>query len=101
MRKVSVLAGAAAMAIAALMASNTASAADIAVEPEAVAENNWYVSIHGGIKFGEDWNDNFFEKCGDHCEKEWDTDFEADNGWRVGGAVGFLFSEVLAIEGEL
>jgi opacity protein-like surface antigen len=100
MRKVSVLAGAAAMAIAAMI-SNTASAADIAVEPEPVAENNWYVSIHGGIKFGEDWDDDFLTKCGEHCEKEWEGSAEADNGLRIGGAVGFLFSEILAIEGEL
>jgi opacity protein-like surface antigen len=89
------------MAAAAFFIAAPVSAADIAVEPEPVAENNWYVSIHGGIKFGEDWDDHFFWDCGDPCEKEIDVTAETDNGWRFGGAVGFMFSEIFALEGEV
>jgi opacity protein-like surface antigen len=101
MVRISLLSGAAALAAAAFFVAAPASAADIAVEPEPVSENNWYVSIHGGIKFGEDWDDTFFKHCGEICEKEWDVTAETDNGWRFGGAVGFMFSEIFAIEGEL
>ena len=102
MRKLSVLVSAAAIGFSTLLASAPLRAADITVEPEAVAEaHNWYVSIHGGIKFGEDWDDDFTTHCGSYCEKEWSGSLDTDNGFRVGGAVGFLFSDVFAIEGEL
>jgi opacity protein-like surface antigen len=101
MVRTSLLSGAAALAAAVFFIAAPVSAADIAVEPEPVAENNWYVSIHGGIKFGEDWDDTFFKKCDTHCEEEWDVTGDTDNGWRFGGAVGVMFSEIFALEGEV
>ena len=78
------------------MGLTPALAADIVTEPEpTVVEedvNNWYVSIHGGIKFGEDWDDDFDDD---------DFELETDNGWRVGAAVGYSFSSILSIEGEI
>jgi opacity protein-like surface antigen len=74
------------------------------VEPEPVAVSNWYISLHGGIKFGEDWEDTWsFEDCLDGCLSDLEIDIEAetDNGWRVGGAVGWMFSEAFAIEAEI
>lgn len=103
MRNLSLAASAAAVLAAATFAPVSASAADIEVPTEAVAETSaWYVSLHGGIKFGEEWQDHFLTHCGSlYCEEEWDVDLDTDNGWRVGGAVGYLFSDIFAIEGEL
>jgi opacity protein-like surface antigen len=95
-----VLSGVAAVATAAFLFSSPASAADIAVEPEPVV--NWYLSLHGGIKFGEDWDDSFTHKCGPLCPvEEIDLSAEADNGWRFGGALGYMLGDAFAIEGEL
>jgi opacity protein-like surface antigen len=83
------LAGAAALAVAAFISSapTSASAADIIEEPQ--PENNWYVSIHGGWKFGEDWDDHaskhkHIERCVPNFVPvlgllEADTDNDNDN----------------------
>jgi opacity protein-like surface antigen len=95
MKRSFVLGGVAAIAAAALMASTPVFAADIVTEPEpeaVVDENNWYFSIHGGIKFGEDWDDEY---------DDYDINIESDDGWRIGGAVGYSLGAILAIEGEI
>jgi len=91
------LGGVVALAVTALMGLTPALAADIVTEPEpAVVEdvNNWYVSIHGGIKFGEDWDDEV-------DDGDFDIDIESDDGWRIGAAIGYSFSSIFSIEGEL
>jgi opacity protein-like surface antigen len=90
------LGGVVAIGATALMGLAPALAADIVTEPEPVVveENNWYFSIHGGWKFGEDWDD-------DIDDGDFDVDIEADDGWRVGAAIGYSFSSILSIEGEL
>jgi opacity protein-like surface antigen len=91
------LGGVVALAATALVGLAPALAADIVTEPEPVVVedvNNWYVSIHGGIKFGEDWDDQI-------DDEDTDIEFETDNGWRVGAAIGYSFSSILSIEGEL
>lgn len=96
------LASAAALGFAAMAVSLPAGAADIEVPQEAVAEiNAWYASIHGGIKFGEDWDDDFSLFCDSHCPIDLDVTAETDNGWRVGGSIGFMLTDIFAIEGEL
>jgi opacity protein-like surface antigen len=96
------VATAAATGFAATIISVPANAADIEIPPEAVAEvSPWYASIHAGIKFGEDWDDEFFKHCDEFCEKELDVTADTDNGWRVGGSIGYMFSDIFAIEGEL
>jgi opacity protein-like surface antigen len=85
--------GVVALAATALMGLTPVLAADIVTEPEVEPvvvedENNWYFSIHGGIKFGEDWDSEINE---DDAEIE----IETDDGWRVGGAIGFSFSSIL------
>jgi opacity protein-like surface antigen len=97
MKRFSVLGGVVAIAAAALVASTPVFAADIVTEPEpevVVDENNWYFSIHGGIKLGEDWED-------DYDDGAEEFDIEADDGWRIGGAVGYSLGAILAIEGEI
>jgi opacity protein-like surface antigen len=96
-----IFAGAIALATALLGISTSAISADIAVEPEPVAENNWYVSLHGGVKFGEDWDDKFDLCFIERCEITLDVTGETDNGFRVGGALGYTFNEIFAIEGEV
>src|SRR5687767_8971232 len=91
--------GVVALAATALMGLTPALAADIVTEPEVEPvvvedENNWYFSIHGGIKFGEDWDDEI-------DDDDIDIDIEADDGWRVGAAIGYSFSSILSIEGEI
>src|SRR5687767_1163419 len=91
--------GVVALAATALMGLTPVLAADIVTEPEVEPvvvedENNWYFSIHGGIKFGEGWDSEIDD---DDAE----IDIETDDGWRVGGAIGFSFSSILAIEGEI
>lgn len=82
-----------AAATAVLIVSTPALPADIPAVPEPVMDENfWYVSIHGGIKFGEDWDDDW---------NYGDLEFEVDNGWRVGGTVGYSLSSIFAVEGEL
>ena len=101
MRRLSVLASVPAIAFAAMISSTPLLAADIAVPPEAVAaENLWYLSLFGGIKFGEDWDDSV-DCHNDYCDESLDVTVETNNGWRVSGAVGLMFSEAFAIEGEL
>lgn len=88
------LAGVAAVSAVLLSSSASVLAADIAVEPEpAIDENFWYLSLHGGIKFGEDWDDG--------SEYFGDIEFNADNGWRAGGAIGYSLTSIFALEGEI
>jgi opacity protein-like surface antigen len=87
----SLLTGVACLAVSLFWASPPVLAADIAVEPEPIAESNWYVSLHGGIKFDEDWDD------------DWENGpltLKTDDGWRAGGAFGYSFSSIFSIEGE-
>jgi OOP family OmpA-OmpF porin len=100
MRRLLVLASVPAVALAAMISSTPLLAADIAVAPEPVAEHLWYLSLFGGIKFGEDWDDSI--DCRDpYCDESFDVTVETENGWRLSGAVGFLFSQTFAVEGEL
>jgi opacity protein-like surface antigen len=120
------LAGAAAGAAIMLAVSTPAKSADI-VEPEPVVEHNWYISLHGGWKFDEEWQDEMDlgpileppvdtlvdpatdVECGDNspntppgpCNVLLDLDLDTDGGFRVGGAIGFQFSDIFAIEGEV
>src|SRR5688500_10154606 len=103
-----VIAGAFALATAVLGASTPVLSADIAVdepEPVPVVESNWYVSLHGGWKFGEDWDDEIdLDICILFCLLSIDEDdvtAETDDGWRVGGAVGYIVNDWLSLEGEL
>ena len=101
MRKLSVLASLPAFALAAMISSAPIFAADTAVAPEAVAaENLWYVSLFGGIKFSEDWDDSI-DCHSKYCDHSYDVTVETENGWRVSGAVGLLFNQTFAVEGEL
>jgi len=77
-------------AAAALLAASTAArSADIPAAYASPDESYWYASLHGGIKFGEDWDD------------DWDNEaLEFDNGWRIGGSIGYSLSSIFAIEGE-
>ena len=96
MTRTYILGGVVALAATALVGLTPVLAADIVTEPvEPVVvedENNWYVSIHGGWKFGEDWEDDI---------DDIHIDLEADNGWRVGAAIGYSFSSIFSIEGEI
>ena len=95
------LAGLSAVAVAVLVGGLTpAIAADIAPEP--VAENNWYLSIHGGWKFGEDWDDDLdATHGGTEPGNNANLSIETDDGWRIGGALGYGFNDWLAVEGEV
>jgi opacity protein-like surface antigen len=90
-------------AFAALVSVSPVVAADMPVEPIVEeAQANWYVSLHGGWKFGEDWNDELDASHGDPLSDDFaDLTIEADDGWRVGGALGFSFNNWLALEGEV
>jgi opacity protein-like surface antigen len=115
MFRATVFAGA--TAAAALGNSAPAFSADIAVEPEPVAESNWYISLHGGWKFGEDWDDHASRSFHDvpcgmmrtlavpiiTCDIDVDVDAKAetDDGFRVGGAIGWQLFPMFAIEAEL
>jgi OOP family OmpA-OmpF porin len=95
----------AALAAAMIVTSTTVSAADIDVAPEPVVENNWYASLHGGWKFGEDWESEVdLDVCFIFCLitiDEVEVTAETDDGWRIGGSIGYVFNEWFALEGEL
>src|SRR5215212_11674052 len=80
-------------AAAALLAASTAArSADVPPAHGSPIESYWYASVHGGIKFGEDWDD------------DWDNEdiaLEFDDGWRIGGTIGYSLSSIFAIEGEV
>lgn len=81
-----------AAAAALLAASTPAHSADLPAEYESPNESYWYASLHGGIKFGEDWDD------------DWDNEditLEFDKGWRIGATIGYSLSSLFAIEGEV
>jgi opacity protein-like surface antigen len=95
MKRSSVFGGVVAVAAATLVASTPIFAADVIPEAEPIIEeeSNWYFSLHGGIKFGEDWDDEFDDTD--------EIDIEADDGWRIGGAVGYSLGSILVLEGEI
>jgi opacity protein-like surface antigen len=80
-------------AAAALLAASTPTrSADIPADYDSPDKNYWYASLQGGIKFGEDWDD------------DWDNEdiaLEFDDGWRIGGSIGYSLSSIFAIEGEV
>lgn len=95
------LAGVSAVAAAVLVTSTPVIAADI-VAPEPVVENNWYVSLHGGWKFDEEWEDSLDATHGGAEPGETaELSIETDDGWRVGGAFGYSFNDWFAVEGEI
>ena len=81
-----------AAAAALLAASMPARSADLPAEYESPNESYWYASLHGGFKFGEDWDDNWDNE---------DIALEFDDGWRIGAALGYSLSPIFAIEGEV
>lgn len=95
------LAGCSAVAAAVLVGASTpAIAADITPTP--VAENNWYLSIHGGWKFNEDLDDDLdATHGGTEPGNSAKISIDTDDGWRVGGALGYRFNDWLAVEGEV
>ena len=90
-------------AFAALASISPAMAADMPVEPMVEeAQANWYVSLHGGWKFGEDWDDELdATHGGTEPGNTAELTVETDDGWRVGGALGYSFNDWLAFEGEV
>src|SRR5215208_3641791 len=94
--RATLLAGIAAAASAIMIASSSGAAisADIAVEPEMAPESTWYFSLQGGIKFDEEWDDDPEIFIGDFT-------LHTDNGFRVGAALGYNFSSILVLEGEI
>ena len=81
-----------AAAAALLAASSPARSADIPAEYASPDESYWYASLHGGIIFSEDWDDDWGNE---------DIALEFDDGWRIGGSIGYSLSSILAIEGEV
>src|SRR5918994_2409325 len=81
-----------AAAAALLAASMPARSADLPAEHESPNESHWYASLHGGFKFGEDWDDNWDNE---------DIALEFDDGWRIGATLGYSLSPIFAIEGEV
>jgi opacity protein-like surface antigen len=94
------LAGAAFTALASV---SPVMAADMPVEPIVEeAQANWYVSLHGGWKFNEEWDDHLDASHGDPASDDFaNLSIDTDDGWRVGGALGYSFNNWLAIEGEI
>jgi opacity protein-like surface antigen len=95
------LAGLSAVALASVIAATPVTAADIAVEPEPVVESNWYLSLHGGWKFDEEWDDDLDATHGVDPNDTAKLSIETEDGWRVGGALGYMFNSWLAVEGEI
>jgi opacity protein-like surface antigen len=111
------------VALLAVASLSPAEAADIAAAIVEEAESNWYVSLHGGMKWGEDWPDvatlndaQIYEATfndPDLCENSAvdnevcfhdlseDNTLQTDKGFRVGGALGFLISDNFAVEAEI
>lgn len=91
-------------------------AADLPTEIVEETTASWYVSLHGGVKFREKWQDDMdlgtypdlnFDPMGpldcdnDPCSVLLDLGIDTRAGYRVGGAVGFFFNEIFAVEGEV
>jgi opacity protein-like surface antigen len=91
------------VALAAIVTVSPARAADVPVEQIVEeAQNLWYVSLHGGWKFDEKWDDDLDASHGDPASDDFaDLTVHTEDGWRVGGAIGYAFSSWLALEGEL
>jgi opacity protein-like surface antigen len=81
-----------AAAAALLAASTPAFSADFPAGDDLSNESNWYASVHGGLKFGEDWDDHW---------NNGDIAFEFDDGWRIGATIGYSLSSIFAVEGEV
>jgi opacity protein-like surface antigen len=81
-----------AAAAALLAASMPARSADLPAEYDSPNESYWYAAVHGGFKFGEDWDDNWDNE---------DIALEFDDGWRIGATLGYSLSSIFAIEGEV
>jgi opacity protein-like surface antigen len=89
-------------ALAVLISVSPVMAADMPVEAIVEeAQSNWYVSLHGGWKFGEKWDDDLDASHGDPTDDFAELTVHTEDGWRVGGAIGHAFSSWLAVEGEL
>ena len=95
------LVGCSAVAAAVLVSVSTpATAADIAAEP--AAESSWYLSLQGGWKFNEDLDDDLdATHGGSEPGNSAELSIETDDGWRVGGALGYRFNDWLAVEAEV
>ena len=95
------LAGCSAVVAAVLIGASTpAVAADLAPEP--VAENNWYLSLQGGWKFSEDLDDDLdATHGGTEPGNSAELSIETDDGWRIGGALGYRLNDWLAVEAEV
>jgi opacity protein-like surface antigen len=91
------------VALAAAVSVSPARAADIPVEQIVEeAQSLWYVSLHGGWKFDEKWDDDLDASHGDPGSDDFaELTVRTEDGWRVGGAIGYAFSSWLAVEGEL
>jgi opacity protein-like surface antigen len=90
-------------AVAALLSVSPVRAADVPVE-QIVEETQslWYVSLHGGWKFDEKWDDDLDASHGVPTSDDFaELTVHTEDGWRVGGAIGYAFSSWLAVEGEL
>jgi len=111
------------VALLAVASLSPAEAADIGAVIVEEADSNWYVSLHGGIKWGDDWPDvatladapiyeatfNDPALCGNpavvnevcfHDLRE-DNTLQIEKGFSVGAALGFLISDNFAIEAEV
>jgi opacity protein-like surface antigen len=90
-------------AFAALASISPVMAADMPVEPIVEeAQANWYVSLHGGWKFNEEWDDHLDASHGDPTSDDFARlTIDTDDGWRAGGALGYAFNNWLALEGEI
>jgi opacity protein-like surface antigen len=76
-----------------------AQAADIEPVPEPVAEMGWYVSIFGGWSHAKD-EEVFVSATGNYYDFV-DADFDLDNGFMVGAALGASFNDWLRGEVEV
>jgi opacity protein-like surface antigen len=90
-------------ALAVLISVSPAMAADMPVEAIVEeAQSNWYISLHGGWKFGEEWDDELDASHGAPLSDDFaDLTIDTDDGWRIGAALGYSFNRWLAIEGEI
>jgi len=104
------LLGTTALVSAVLLLGTPAMAADIIEEPVVEESSGWYASIHGGYKFGEEWDDDIgiFSECFDEgtakevcISLDAEASVDTDGGPRIGGAIGYQLNGMLAIEGEL
>jgi len=89
-----------------LLLASPVKAADVYIAPEPpVADQPWYVSIHGGIKFNEDWDDSAsqsFDLGGPiTLDVNLDGEVSTDDGAIFGAAVGYGFNDFFRAEVEV